>query len=58
MQKKIDEYAETHSRKTTHELLLKIKYDPIQSIKVKANSCIFSFDGFKQSERLADLLNY
>ena len=25
VQKRIDEYAETHSRKTTHELLLKIK---------------------------------
>lgn len=25
VQKKIDEYAETHSRKTTHEILLKIK---------------------------------
>ena len=25
VQKKIDEYAETHSRKTTHEVLLKIK---------------------------------
>ncbi len=25
VQKKIDDYAETHSRKTTHEVLLKIK---------------------------------
>lgn len=32
-------------------------YDLVQSIPVKENGYIFSFDGFKQSERLGELLN-
>src|SRR5699024_11964764 len=32
-------------------------YDLVQTIPVKENGYIFSFDGFKQSERLGELLN-